>query len=650
MITFFRRMFTSKIGGIIALFFLGLIAIAFATGDISNALSGNGGVSGGNVAKVGNRQIGLGELRERIRNAHGRAQQQQPGLSMEAFIASGSADKMLDSLIEGYALEQYALNMGFAVGKKQVDAEIASMPQFKGLTGNFDQGRFEEWMVGTKVTEQELREGISRSLLVEQLVRPIGRVTSVPNSVAIPIIELSLEQRNGLATFLPSSQYVPTSDPADAELAAYFKSNARKYQVPEQRAISYAEFNVKDLAKPEPVTEAEIGDFFKANAAQFAATQKRQFTQVIVADQAAAQKLASAARSGGMATAVSGAGLASSIINATNEADLARSTSLEMAKIGFAAQQGDIIGPMKGALGWIVMKTDSITGSPAKTIDQARDTIRTAVGERKQQEAALDAFNTISDAVNKGATLTEIAKTNGLTVLTSPLLTAGGTSIEQNGFVASVALAKILPSAFQLSGQNLAEIAEIVPNERYAIAEVSKLIAAAPPPLAEVKPRVIADWKQAEGAKKARTIARAIADAAAKSGDLALAARTSGATTAGVQRISGVRKDVAAAGRSGRVPPELSLLFAMDARTTKTYELPGNTGWMVIFLDNIIRGDASKDPKMSSAVMRQMGPVLGNELVGQMLAKAKRDVGAKIDTKALAALKAELSGKAAPAP
>ncbi len=648
MITFFRRMFTSKIGGIFALLFLGLIAVAFAGGDIAN-VGGFGGVSGGNVAKVGDRQIGIGEIEARIREAHAQAQQQNPALTLSDFMAQGGADDVLNGLIDAYALEQYAQKLGFTVSKTQVDAQIVTMPEFKGLTGEYDPERFQQWIVQSKTTEKELRETIGRRLLVEQLLRPIGRLASVPAAYAKPYAELALEQRVGQATFIPSSAYAPTADPSENVLATFLKDNAKSYRIAEQRSLRYAEFNVKDLAKPKELTEAEIADFYKANADQFAARENRKFSQIIAPDKSAADRLAAAAKSGSLDAAVRAAGLATASVEAATEAQLAGTTSTAVAKAAFAAKQGDIVGPLQGSLGWVVLKVDSITGTPARTLEQARAEITKVVGDRKTQEAALDAFNAISDAANKGASVTEIAGNNGLTLTTTPLLTSAATSLEQPGYIVSDVLGKIIPSAFELPGENLAEIVEIIPNERYAISEVAKLVASAPPPLADIRVRLTADWKQAEGAKKARDMAKAITDSANKSGDIVAATRASGAQNAGVQTIKGVRKDVIAAQTQGRVPRELAMLFTMDARTAKSIELPGNSGWMIVFLDTINRANIASGDTIVATQQNVMIGTMGNELVGQLLKHARKTVGSQIDAGAFAKIKSQLSGAAAPA-
>ena len=67
MITFIRSLINSRWGAVVALAFIAMIALAFALGDVtgSNAF---GGLSGGNVAKVGDRNISLGEFNDALDN------------------------------------------------------------------------------------------------------------------------------------------------------------------------------------------------------------------------------------------------------------------------------------------------------------------------------------------------------------------------------------------------------------------------------------------------------------------------------------------------------------------------------------------------------------------------------------------------------
>ena len=88
MIGFIRSMFQSRLGVIVTLAFVGLIALAFASSDITG--SGFGGVAGGDrAATVGDAKIGTGALSQGVSNAFDRAREQDPTLTMARFVGSG---------------------------------------------------------------------------------------------------------------------------------------------------------------------------------------------------------------------------------------------------------------------------------------------------------------------------------------------------------------------------------------------------------------------------------------------------------------------------------------------------------------------------------------------------------------------------------
>ena len=88
MITAIRRLFSSTLGKFIALAFIALIGVLFALSDVTGNAT-FGGIGGANVAKVGKTEIGLGELRDRVRAVYNQARQQQPGLTMAAWASAG---------------------------------------------------------------------------------------------------------------------------------------------------------------------------------------------------------------------------------------------------------------------------------------------------------------------------------------------------------------------------------------------------------------------------------------------------------------------------------------------------------------------------------------------------------------------------------
>ena len=644
MITSLRRLFGSTLGKIIALGFIALIGVLFALGDVTGNAS-FGGLGGANVAKVGKSQLGVGELRERVRLAYNQARQQQPGLTMTAFVESGGLDQALNQMIDGIAFEQFATELGFSVSKRQIDGRIADIPAFSGVSGKFDQKTFENFLRQQGMTEAQLRRDIKQQLLLEQIGAPIGNLPRIATGIASPYTALLLEQRSGQATFIPASIFAPKNDPGDAALQSFLAQNKSKFTVPERRVLQYALFDRSAVAVP-AVSDAEIEKAYKANAAQYAASETRRFAQVIAPDQATANSIAAKARAGtSLAAAAQASGLSASTTGELTLSAYAATTSDAMAKTAFAAKRGDILGPTQTGLGWAVARVEAVTAKPARSLADATPEIRAELAKNKANEAMVDYFNAIQDAVNSGASLEEIAADRKLKVEETPALLPSGRAPKVAGFALAPELAPMVSGAFQGSGEGESQIATLVENEKFAVYSVKSILAAAPPPFAEIRPALLEEWRFAEGQKVARDKARAIVKAVEGGKSLAEAARAAGPNIGSVQTIGGRRSEL---GRDGKgVPPELALLFSMAKNSVKTLEIPGNRGWMVIALDKVDRPDPkSIEPARVAALAQPLASAFGNELVEQLAAEAKRRVGVTINKDLVDQLRKELTGAA----
>ena len=118
----FRKVFKSKIGLGITLAFLVLIAFAFASSDVANT-GMFGGVSGGDrVAVVGDERIDAAELSLNATNALDQVRQSDPTITMQAFIAQGGLEDVLQQLLQRTALAEFARRHGLRAGDRLVDS------------------------------------------------------------------------------------------------------------------------------------------------------------------------------------------------------------------------------------------------------------------------------------------------------------------------------------------------------------------------------------------------------------------------------------------------------------------------------------------------------------------------------------------------
>jgi peptidyl-prolyl cis-trans isomerase D len=215
MISFIRRLFNSKVGLAFTFVFIGLVAFAFAAGDISNT-GGLGSFTGnsGTVAKVGDGSISSADLQSRTQMVFDRNRQQRPDLEMTEFMAAGGLDNVLDQLVQGLALTEYAGKQGMHASKRLIDGEIASIPAFKDASGNFSEQLYRNMLQQQRITDAALRQDIARDIYSRQILAPVTMGSRISVDMTKPYASLLLEAREGRISVIPAKLFMNNDQPA----------------------------------------------------------------------------------------------------------------------------------------------------------------------------------------------------------------------------------------------------------------------------------------------------------------------------------------------------------------------------------------------------------------------------------------------------
>lgn len=639
MISIFRRYINSRVGIAIGALFLGMIGIAFVLGDIEHKESGSWSLFGSDrVAKVGGSGIGAQDLQAGVQRDFENARRMQPGLTIANYLNEGGLEATLGRLISFLAIERFTADEGVHISKRLVDGQIAGISAFHDASGKFSQQKYDQLIAAQGLTDKELREGLTKDLLRNMLTGPAGFGVTLPDSLALPYASLLLEQRTGSIAIVPSQALAPTGDPKDADLAAFYKTNAKLFTIPEQRKLRYAIVDVERFAGAATPSDAEIATYYARNKARYAASETRAIEQLILPTEAAAR----AALGKPLAQSAKAAGLEVATIPAASRADLARATSDAVAAAAFVAEQGQVAGPVKSAFGWAVFRVSAVNRKAAVTLDAARADIVKELTAQKQAQLLTDFAAKLENQSDDGATFDEIVKDNGLAVVETPLVVADGKSPENMAFQGGADLPVVLKVGFSMEADDEPQMAQITANQRYAFVDVADIVAPAPPPLAKVRELVVAQYKLSQGAKRARAVADKIKAAADRGTPLAAAIAQAGVPLPAAQPVSAMRGDLLNPER--RPPAQLALLFAVPQGTVKVMPAGGERGYFVIRLDSITPGDAKKVAGLVDKVRKDLSPVYADEYARQLISAVEREVGVKRNAKAIAQATRSLRG------
>ncbi|WP_228243827.1 peptidylprolyl isomerase [Porphyrobacter sp. GA68] len=639
---FFRNFFKSKLGLGITLGFLALIAFAFASSDVANTTMFGGVAGGDRVAVVGDTRISTADFTRSANDAVQRLRQQDPTLSMSAFVAQGGLEQVLEQMVSRTAIAEYAGRIGLRAGTNLVNSEIQGISAFRGPDGRFNQAIYTQALAAQGLNDRLVRDDLAAGLLAQQLLRPATYGTVIPSSVAQRYAALFKERRRGTIAFLPSAAFAPAGDPTDAQLQAFYQTNRDRFIRPERRILRFATFGADAVSGQVEPTEAAIAAYYQANQAQFAASETRSFTQVIAATQDQANAIRQAAQGGqSLANAAQQVGLRTTNLNALSRAALTQQASEGVAQAYFAAPAGALTAPARSALGWHVAQVTNITRQPGRTLAQARGEIAATLRERNRTEALNALSEEVEERLAQGSSLPQVAQTLGVQVRTTPPVTAEGLVYGSLDQTIDAAVRPAVATAFQME-ESEPQLTEIAPGE-YLLFDVQRITESGVAPLAEIRGDVATAWRLAQGLAAASRAADRLAAQAQGERTLAQAAAAASVTQAQIENIDLTREQLAQTA-SQRVPPPLALLFSMASGTSKKLEAEQGLGYYVVDLQSVEAGAlASSDPLVAQA-RSSLGPLLGDEYAQQLAAAARAAVGYERNDAAFTAVRRQLTG------
>ncbi len=649
MLTFFRRIINSKAGVIVTFVVLGVIALAFAAGDVTGLRNtGTSGMTANSVAKVGKASVSAADLKSRVTNAMESVRQRQPTIDINQFIAEGGYEGVLNQIINGLAFEQFAGDEGMLVSKKTVDGQIASIPGLQGATGKFDPNIYQRLLAQRKLTDAQVRADIIRDVLSQQLTVPTIGASQVPEQLALPYASLLLEKRAGQIGFVPIAAMGAGAAPTDAELQTFYQRNVSRFTVPQRRVMRYA-IVTPDMVKAKATpTDAEIAQVYKTDSAKYAAAEKRTISQIVVADQAGAAAIAAKVKAGAsMTDAARAAGLEASTQTSVDKAAYTNTTSSGIADAVFAAARGTVVGPVQGPLGWVIAHVDSTEQVAAKSLDQARGEIAKALTVRKTAEALSVVHDAIDSALATNTTFDEVVADQKLKPESTAALIANGTNPDTPDAKPDPAFAQVVAAGFQAQDGDPPQLVQTATDGSFAIVALGKIVPAAPRPLAQVRDTVMAAFRTDRARAAARQLANAISAKIGHGTPFASAIAQAGVPLPAVKPIGAVRAQLAQNPRGAPAP--LVLLFSMAQGSAKVIEVPEQGGWVIVKLDTIERGNATGQAPVIAAARSSIARGLGREYVEQFAKAVRATVGVKTDPATLARVRSELTGAAAPA-
>ena len=587
-------------GVLLAILGIGLFAIVI-TGFGTGGMGGMGGTTGRQavtIAEIGGNDVTDAEVSRQLELAYRQYQQQNPSLDTGAFYRE-AFDPLLDQLLEGRTLVAMAQQLGMVVPETLVDREIVSDRRFQNVAGQYEDIAFRRFLEDVRMSEREVRDEIRNLLLARMVSAPVAGRGRMPASVVRAYADLLLEARTGQLGAVPTAFLARSIQPSDQEVAQFYQANQQLFQLPERRVIRFALVGREQLGDAARVTDQEIAAFYQENQARFGPTETRSLRIFTTQDEAVARRVAERVRGGTSFVEAAGAeGFSAEDVTFPNlnREQVEQQTSEEVANAVFGAAQNGLVGPTRTPSGFKVVRVESITRNEGRSLESLRGEISAALQQRKVTEALGTRSDELTDQLEDGRSLEEVAREAGLQIQTTPAVSTTGSA---PGFQLPAEFVPVVRAAFDVE-ENEPFVTDVQPDAQIALVEVTSVVAPAAPPLDQIRDQVRQRLIERTATERARTIADAIARKINEGMAPAQAYSEAGLPLPPPETRTERRSQIERAGE--QAPPPFRILFAIPEGRARVVAAPDNAGWIIVHHVRRTPGNAANDPEGRAAL------------------------------------------------
>lgn len=623
--------------GWVAMAIIGLLALAFAIwgiNDVFKPIQSNE-VAKGRGISVSQQEFNVSfdnEL-ERIRAQAKRAVTRQEAVDANIHM------RVVERLISEKSFDRLASNMSIGVSDAMLLKELHATEAFHSqVTGEFDNTTYQSLLARNGFSRTAYEQDLRSSMARQQLGRALVAGLRAPTSFGRIEMAYQLERRTiSIATITPDSVPAPPA-PTDADIETFFKTQSSAFALPEYRAFTIIRADPADFAARVEVTEAKITELFNFRKAQLVTPEKRSFVLLSgAADRAAAEA------AGRRLTAGEDPDVIARSLNMQSVAfEQKARTEAPNTRIGeavFTTASGQTTAPIEGVT-WSIARVGEVVAGVSPSLEDLRPTLRAELAHDEAQTLMTDAVEKFDEVRASGAALEEAATQAGLTITKIPLIDARGLTTDGRPETAVLDSTEVIQAAFAASEGDPTDWTSTDDGGSYLV-KIDTLRAAGPPPLAQVRDRVVLSWRMQKIGEAMRKVVEDIRAATAGGETFAAAARAKRIPVV----VSSQTLDRRMAAEGGPSPQLMGAVFG--ARESDIVSAAGGPGGAVLFVaqvEKIERPDPAAEPQMLDAARQGISPMLMDDLVATVQNVARQEARVKLNQPLIDRLVGKTSG------
>ena len=593
---------------------------------IGLAMLGLGGFGASNlsgtirtIGTVGDKQIDVGayarQLGQEIRAVEAQTGEQLPFSRAQEI---GLDQAVLGRLISERALDHEAAVLGLSIGDETLRDQIVDIPAFQGISGSFDREAYTFSLERNGTSESEfetrLREETARTLLQGAMISGVV----MPSSYVSTLLDYIGETRDFTWARLASADLdAPLETASDEQLKTYFAENTADFMLPETKRLTYVQLSPDALIESIDIPEEDLRAEFEARVNQYNTPERRLVERLVYLDEEEANRAAAALEVAGTTfeTLVDDRGLALADIDL---GDVDRLSLDAAGETVFAANVGDVVGPLDTGLGPALFRVNGVLPAQVTTFDDAKPELQEILATDRARRLVSTMAQDFDDLLAGGATLEELADETDLEIGSIEWFDGNG-----NGIGAYVAFAD---AARVVTEEDFPQIENLEDGGVFAL-RLDEVLPVRPPEFEQAREQLTASWENNQVESRLKEQAATL-----------VPQLQSGTDFAGLGLTATEESDQTRTGFVAGTPPSfMEDVFKMNIGDVSVVDSFGTV--LVVRLDAINPTEENENADALSAQLQaQIEQSLARDLYNIYSRDAVQRAGQNIDPRSLAAV------------
>ncbi len=479
--------------GVLKFFLLGLLALA-GGGLVFTDVGGffRGGVSSGDVAKIGNETISAqafnNKLRDTLQNYN-----MTPDQALQSGLIKQIVEGEIRTSLARQAANDYGVNPGTALIAEEIKTSIAPMVQ----PGQNASEVLEQILRSRGLSQGQLVNNIKTEISVNALSQSIQAGFAGGSGLMIEdLARLSNETRKIEYIHFKDEDYKGTVEISDEDLLGLYEKSKELYIIPEMRSGQLVIIKTDQIKNTTAVSDDEVKATYDENINAYSFPETRKVEQVLIGTEEDGIKIAELVKKG---TSLKDAlekisGNTTDYLPAKYYAE--SEIDAELQTPVFKGKKGDIIGPVETGLGYQVAVINDIKEPRTESFDSVKDELRKEILENKIIDAQYDIANTADDLLASGLTAEELKEELDIETIDIPKINRFGLDEKNQNVLKNfeASQAEIFKTLFELAEGEGSPVFEL-PDGRLAAIILSTVTPKSYKPFENIKDQLRAQAK-----------------------------------------------------------------------------------------------------------------------------------------------------------